>query len=205
MPSTMQSSLSVSSSDMSAAKSLDDAILYFALRYPSCESMEVLQNDMLHHQCFDPEHIHQVTHISTIAWGRFLFQDMGIKYPKTIIRARDDGSVEPDVDLDSLPAYARAMALVDKIQRTLSRHAFRVLCMYNAESRAIVRAIKALGQGLDLREITMYPVVVPDLHVHKETVQRAFDVVNRLRQLHWPTGSTCRRTWRFNTTSEQHI
>lgn len=193
------------SSDMSAAKCLDDAILYFALRYPSCESLEVLQDDMLHKQRFDPNHIHQVTHISTIAWGRFLFQNLGIKYSNTIIRARDDGSVEPDVDLGSLPAYTRAMALVDKIQNSLSRHAFRVLCMYNAESRAIVRAMKALGQSLDLREITMYPVVVPDLHVQKETVQRAFDVVNRLRRLHWPTGSTCRRTWRCRATSQQHV
>lgn len=193
-----------SSGGMSAATRLDDAILYFALRYPSCESLEVLQDDMVHHQCFDPEHVHQVTHISTIAWGRYLFQNFGIKYPKTIIRARDDGSVESDVDLASLPAYIRAMALVDRIESSLSRHAFRVLCMYNAESRAIVKAIKALGQGLDLREITMYPVVVPDLHVQKETVQRAFDVVKRLRQVHWPTGSTCRRTWRFNNTNQQH-
>ena len=193
------------SGDMSAAKSLDDAILYFALRYPSCESLEVLQHDMLHNQCFDPDHIHQVTHISTIAFGRFLFKNLGIKYSKTIIRARDDGSVEPDVDLASLPAYTRAIALVDTIQNSLSRHAFRVLCMYNAESRAIVRAMKALGQSLDLREITMYPVVVPDLHVQKETVQRAFDVVNRLRQAHWPTGSTCRRTWRCRATSQQHV
>ena len=203
MPSTMES-LSISS-DMSAVKSLDDAILYFALKYPSCESLEKLQDDMLHNQRFDPDHVHQVTHISTIAWGRFLFQNLGIKYSNTIIRARDDGSVEPDVDLGSLPAYTRAMALVDKIQNSLSRHAFRVLCMYNAESRAIVRAMKALGQSLDLREITMYPVVVPDLHVQKETVQRAFDVVNRLRRLHWPTGSTCRRTWRCRATSQQHV
>lgn len=197
-------SLSISR-DVSAAKSLDDAILYFALRYPSCESLEVLQDDMLHNQCFDTDQVHQVIHISTIAWGRYLFQNLEIKYPKTIIRARDDGSVEPDVDLGSLPAYTRAMALVDKIQASLSRHAFRVLCMFNAESRAIVRAMKALGQSLDLREITMYPVVVPDLHVQKETVQRAFDVVDRLRRVHWPTGSTCRRTWRCKTTSQQNV
>ena len=77
MPSTMES-LSISS-DMSAVKSLDDAILYFALKYPSCESLEKLQDDMLHNQRFDPDHVHQVTHISTIAWGRFLFQNSGIR------------------------------------------------------------------------------------------------------------------------------
>lgn len=186
--------------------SLDDAIYFFATQYPTCKSVDALKSQMII-KGFDPIQVHEVFTISSIAFGRALFEGHGIRYPSKIIRARDDGTIEPDVSLLSIPAYTRALALIDSIQSSLSRHAFRVLCMYNAESQAIVKAVKAVGQGrdLDLTEICLYPVVVPDLHVKEETVQRAFDVVERLRRLHWPTGSSCRRTWSFKVASQQHV
>lgn len=186
--------------------SLDDAIYFFATRYPTSTSVDSLKSEMIR-KGFDPIQVHEVFTISSIAFGRVLFGDLGIRFPKVVIRARDDGTIEPEVSLMSIPAYTRALALIDRIQTALSRHAFRLLCMYNAESQAIVKAVKAVGQGrdLDLTEICLYPVVVPDLHVKQETVQRAFDFVERLRRLHWPTGSSCRRTWSFKAASQQHV
>src|SRR5262249_47474688 len=109
--------------------------------------------------------------ISTIAFGRILFEPHSVRYSPTIIRVRRDGRVEADVPLMSIPAYCRARALAGELRKTMSKENFRALCVYHAESNAIVKALNAEGgTKLLLSEMTFPPCVVPDRGVSDETM-----------------------------------
>lgn len=57
---------------------------------------------------FDADLVHEVESVSTIAFGRLLFESRGVQCSPTVIRARRDGRIETDVPLMSIPAYSRA-------------------------------------------------------------------------------------------------
>ena len=57
---------------------------------------------------------------------------------------------------------------------------FQSLCLYNAESNAIMKAMDAAGDKLDLTKLTMYPCVVPDRGVSDQTVEEALVMLNAL-------------------------
>jgi len=62
----------------------------------------------------------------------------------------------------------------------MKREDFQSLCLYNAESNAIVKAIEAGGEKLDLSKIKMYPCVVPDRDVSDQTMNVALSKLNDL-------------------------
>jgi hypothetical protein len=131
-------------------------------------------------QGFDVDLVHEAESLSTIAFGRTFFERHGVQYASTVIRARRDGRVEADVPLMSLPAYARARALAVQLRTTMSREHFQALCLYNAESHAILKALEAGGDKLDLSKMTMYPCVVPERGVSNRTMDAAIAVLNDL-------------------------
>jgi hypothetical protein len=136
-----------------------------------------------------------VESISTIAFGRAFFEQHGVQYSSTVIRARRDGRVDLDVPLMGIPAYSRARALAVQLRETMPKEAFQSLCAYNAESNAILKAIQAAGEKLDLSKMKMYPCVVPDRGVSQETMRLAIKTLQDLVARNRPARK--KRWWKF--------
>jgi hypothetical protein len=151
---------------------LERTIRYFAENYTKRGSVDELLSEMLRGG-FDSDLVQEVESISTIAFGRTFFERGGVEYSPTVIRARRNGDVEVGVPLMSLPSYTRARALAAQLRNTMPENDFQALCLYNAESHAIVQAIEGQGKAVDLSKLKMYPCVVPDRHVTKQTMEAA--------------------------------
>jgi hypothetical protein len=158
---------------------LERTIRYFAENFSRYDSVDRLMREMVG-QGFDPDLVHETESISTIAFGRALFEQHGVQYSSTVIRARRDGQVQADVPLMSIPAYTRARALAVRLRETMTEDDFQALCLYNAESNAILKAMNAAGDKLDLTQMKMYPCVVPDRDVSRQTMDAALAALNDL-------------------------
>lgn len=163
---------------------LDRTIRYFAQNFSKHDSVDRLMEAMVP-EGFDPDLIQEAESISTIAFSRTLFEQHGVQFSSTIIRARRDGGVETDVPLMSIPSYARARALAAELRETMTTDDFRSLCLYHAESNAILKAMDAAGDKLDLTQMKMYPCVVPDRGISDQTMDIALaklsDLIHRDR------------------------
>ena len=151
---------------------LDRTIRYFAENFSRHNSVEQLTEAMVQ-EGFDEELVHETVSISTIAFSRALFEQHGVQFSPTIIRARRAGQVETDVLLMSIPSYSRARALAVELRETMTKDDFQALCLYNAEANAILKAIEAGGEKLDLSKIKMYPSIVPDRGISDQTMDLA--------------------------------
>jgi hypothetical protein len=158
---------------------LERTIRFFAENFSKYDSIDRLMEEMIN-RGFDPDLVHETESISTIAFGRTLLEQYGVQYSSTVIRARRDGRVEADIPLMSLPAYTRARALATQLSETMPEDDFRSLGLYNAESHAILKAMDAAGDRLDLTHIKMYPSVVPDRGVSDQTMDAAIAMLNGL-------------------------
>jgi hypothetical protein len=97
-----------------------------------------------------------------------------------VTRARRDGRIETDVPLMSIPAYTRARALAVRLRATMPKNDFQALCLYNAESNAILKAMDSLGDKLDPKSMKMYLSVVPERGVSSENMAAALATLNDL-------------------------
>jgi hypothetical protein len=158
---------------------LERTIRHFAENLVKHDSVDRLTQEMVN-QGFDPDLVHEAESISTIAFGRALFEPLGVQYPPAVIRARGDGRVEADVPLTSIPAYNRARALAAQLRDTMKKEDFQALCLYSAESNAILKAMEAAGDKFDATKIKMYPCVVPDRGVSDQTMDAALAALNEL-------------------------
>jgi hypothetical protein len=184
----------LNSTEIPRRAELERTIRYFAENYSKYKSIDPLMQEMVD-QGFDPDLVHETESISTIAFGRTLFQEHGIRYSPTIIRALRDGHVQTDVPLMSIPAYTRARALAVQLRETMPKENFQALCLYNAESNVIVQAMEAAGDQLDLAKIKMYPCVVPDRGVSDQTMDAAIATLNALVERNRSTEK--KPWWRF--------
>jgi hypothetical protein len=155
---------------------LERTVTHFAEHLSKYDSANRLMEEMVE-QGFDADLVHEAESIATIAFGRTLFEPLGVVYPPTIIRARRDGRVETDVPLMSLPAYARARAMAPRLYQTLSNEDYQRLCFYNAESNAILQAVEAAGDKTVFGKMKMFPLVVPDRGVSQQTMDDAIAVL----------------------------
>jgi hypothetical protein len=80
----------------------------------------------------------------------------------------------------SISSYARARVIATELQQIMKPDDFQSLCLYNAESNAIVKAMEAGGDKVDLTRIKMYPCVVPDRGVSDQTMAVALSKLNDL-------------------------
>jgi hypothetical protein len=158
---------------------LERTIRHFAENYTHSESVNRLMEDMVR-QGFDPDLVHDVESISTIAFGRLLFEPRGVQYSSSVIRARKDGRVEVDVPLMAIPAYSRARAIGARLLETMNAEDFRRLCLYSAESNAIVKGMEAAGDKVDFSKFKLYPSIVPDRGVSDRTMDAAVAHLNGL-------------------------
>lgn len=179
------------STEIARRAELERTIRYFAENFSKYESVDHLMQQMVS-QGFDPDLVHETESISTIAFGRILFEQHGVQYSSTIIRARRDGRVEADVPLMSIPAYSRARAIAVHLRETMPKDDFQSLCLYNAESNALLKAIQAGGDELDLSKMKLYPCVVPDLGVSDQTMDTALAILNQLVE---QNRSTKKKPW----------
>jgi hypothetical protein len=167
------------SKEIARRAELERTILHFAQHFSEHEIADGLMDAMVA-AGFDADLVHEVESISTIAFGRMFFEQYGVKYASTVIRARRDGKIEIDVPLMSIPAFSRARALGPRLYEMLSSDDFQRLCCYNAESNAILQAMEEGGDQLDLSGLTMYPCVVPDRDVSKQTMDTALATLHAL-------------------------
>jgi hypothetical protein len=167
------------STELHRRAQVDQAIRYFAENYTKYDSVEELTKAMVR-DGFEQDLVHEIESISTIAFGRTLFEQYGVQFSPSIIRARRDGRVETGVPLMSIPSYSRARVIASELQETMKHEDFRSLCLYNAESNAILKAIEAGGEKLDLTKIKMYPCVVPDRDVSDQTMNLALSKLDDL-------------------------
>ena len=167
------------SAAIEARAELERTIRHFAEHFSKYESTDRLMESMVN-EGFDADLVHDVESISTIAFGRVFFEQHGIQYPATIIRARRDGRVDPDEPLMSLPAYNRARALAVSLRETLSEEDFQSLCLYNAESHLIVQAMQAAGNKIDFSQVRLFPCVVPERGVSDQTMGAAMAMLHAM-------------------------
>lgn len=158
---------------ISQRNELERTIRFFAEHFSDYESVDQLMSEMIG-QGFDADQVHEVESISTIAFGRMFFEQHGVQYDPTIIRARRDGRIETGIPLMSIPAYSRARALVPLLSESMSTEDIQTLCLYNAESNAIMQALDQHGDDLDLSSMSCFPCIVPDRGVSDETMDAAF-------------------------------
>jgi hypothetical protein len=111
---------------------------------------------------FDQDLVHETESISTIAFGRALFEQHGVQFPRPLSVPAGMVVWKSTFPLMSIPSYSRARAIAAELQETMKRDDFQSLCLYNAESQALLKAMDAEGDKLDLTLIKMYPCVVPD-------------------------------------------
>jgi hypothetical protein len=62
----------------------------------------------------------------------------------------------------------------------MKQNDFQSLCLYNAESNVILKAMEVPGDKLDLTQLEMYPSVVPDRGVSDQTMEVAVAKLNDL-------------------------
>lgn len=182
------------STEIARRAELERTICHFAENYAKHDSVDELMENMVS-QGFDPDLVHEVESISTIAFGRSLFEQHGVQYSSTIIRARRDGRIETDVPLMSIPAYTRARALASRLQQTLPPDHYQALCLYNAESNALLNALEAAGEDPDLSQWTMFPCVVPDRGVSDQTMDAALAKLEEMMERNRPAKK--KPWWKF--------
>jgi hypothetical protein len=173
---------------------LERTIRYFAENFSRYESVDRLMEEMVN-QGFDPDLVHETESIGTIAFGRTLFEQHGVQYSSTVIRACRDGRIETDVPLMSIPAYTRARALAVRLRETMAQDDFQSFCLYNAESNVILKAMEAAGDKLDLTKMKMYPCVVPDRGVSDQTMDAAIATLNEMVERNRPARK--KPWWKF--------
>jgi hypothetical protein len=160
---------------------LERAIEVFAEKYAEYESIDELIRVMVK-EGFDADLVRDVESISTIAFGRTMFERHGVQYSTTVIRARRNGRVETSVPLMSLPAYTRARALAGRLFEKLGSERYQALCLYHAESSAILKAINDMGDAVDLSQLRLYPSVLPDAGVSDETMDKAMAALRAMNE-----------------------
>lgn len=158
---------------------LERTICHFAEHYSSYDDIDQLMAAM-ESQGFHPDLVHETEAISTIAFGRSLFERLGVQYSSTIIRAHQNGRIETDVPLMSIPAYSRARALSVQLRETMKKEDYEALCCYNAESNVILQVMDSQGEEQDFSKMSMYPCVVPDRDVSQQTMDAALATLNTM-------------------------
>jgi hypothetical protein len=169
----------LNSKEIARRAELERTIRHFGENYGKHESVDRLTDEMVR-QGFDPDLVHETESIATIAFGRIFFEQAGVQYSSTIIRARRDGRIETEVPLMSIPAYSRGRAIAAQLRNTMPEDNFQSLCLYSAESNGIIQAMDSVGDGLDLTQMKMYPCVVPDRGVSDQTMDAAFAALQEL-------------------------
>jgi hypothetical protein len=182
------------SAEIQRRAELERTIRHFAENYRRHDSVDRLMEAMVA-EGFDADLVHEAESISTIAFGRVLLEQLGVRYSPTIIRARRDGRVETDVPLMSLPAYSRARALAVQLRETMEPDDFQALCLYNAESNAILQALEAAGEKADPSGMKMYPCVVPEQGASRETMDKALQMLSGM--VHRQGAAVKKPWWKF--------
>lgn len=163
--------------------------------YPVYDDIDKLMADMVQ-EGFDADLVHEVESISTIAFGRMFFEPHGVQYSPWVIRARRDGAVESEVPLMSIPAYSRARAIGATLPEKLSEDELQSLCLYNAESHAILQALEAAGdEKVDLEGLNLFPCVVPERGVSEQTMNQAMEQLQALIEASQPKKKPWWKFW----------
>jgi hypothetical protein len=77
----------------------------------------------------------------------------------------------------------------------MSNDDFQSLCLYNAESHAILQALEASGDKADLSQMTMYPCVVPERGVSDQTMDTALAALHSFVEQNRPAAK--KPWWKF--------
>ena len=183
------------STEITRRTELERTIRRFVQLTHTAESKEALMAQ-LEQEGFDPDISHEVESISSLAFGRLFFENRGIEYPTTVIRARENGDVELDVPLMSLPAFSRGRAVLAKMADTLSDEEYQSACFWSAESGGLLQIFEA-HPDIDLSNVTLYPCVVPDRNVSDETMDTALATLQRVIDENKQNDQPAKPWWKF--------
>lgn len=150
---------------------LDRTIEHFAANYGKHQDVDQLMDAMIA-AGFDADLVYEAESFATIAFGRALFEPLGATYCPTVIRARRDGRVQTNVPLMTIPAFTRARVIAARLRESMPSEEFQTLALYSAESNAIAQFLDR-DENVDLRDLEMFPLVVPEHGVSRETMEAA--------------------------------
>jgi len=182
------------SAEIAQRKELERTIRFFAEHFTDYSHVDSLMDAMIG-QGFDADLVHEVESVSTIAFGRLYFEQTGVVYSPTIVRARRDGTIETEVPLMAQPAYSRARAIGAKLWETMPEEKWQPLTLYNAESNAIMNALESGVDASDLGGMKLFPSVVPERGVSQETMDKAVEMVFNMSKQSRPRGK--KPWWKF--------
>jgi|GEM_PF-2335556 len=183
------------SKEITRRAELERTIRRFIQLTHTAESKEALMAQ-LDEEGFDPELSHEVESISSLAFGRLFFERHGIQYPTTIIRALENGEVETDVPLMSLPAFSRGRAVLAQMAESLSEEEYQSACFWSAESSGILQIFEA-HPDIDLSNVTLYPCMVPDRNASDETIDAALATLQRIADEEESAEQPSKPWWKF--------
>jgi len=177
---------------------LDRTIKHFIQHYTDFENIDDLMDDM-ERQGFHADLVHDVEAISTIAFGRYYFERSGVQYSSVIFRARASGEIERDVPLMEVPAFSRGKAILAQLHEELGDDKILDICLYNAESHAIIQALESSGNEAQqelLSGMTLYPCVVPDRGTSQKTMDLALaELTAMIERNRGTTPTTEKKPW----------
>lgn len=182
------------SNQLTQRAELERTIHYFIDHFHKYEYTETLLEEMAE-KGFDPDLSHEVESISTIAFGRMYFEGHGVEFATTVIRARESGEVEVDIPIMSLPAYSRARAIAAERFESMPEEQLQALCLYSAESQAILSAFEDEGENLDLSSLNLFPCVIPDRNVSQTTMDLAMARLHEMLEADRPAKKPWWKFW----------
>lgn len=69
----------------------------------------------------------------------------------------------------------------------MSAEEFQSICLYHAESNAILAAIDDRGESRDLSGLRLFPSVIPDRDVGQRTMEQALALLNSRVERSYPS------------------
>lgn len=148
---------------------IDDAIRGFVAKYAETRDLFDAE-DRLAETTVGPELAHDISNAIPIAFGRVMFGDIGVEYPRDYIRITRDGLPIDGLHLMRNPVFARCKMLAFEIQES-DVDSFKEISLLGAEINTINNAMNA---GSEVSDLTLYPTIMSDYGVSNEAVDRVF-------------------------------
>ena len=152
-------------------RKLDDAIKCFIQEFGKHQTLDNLKA-AISAKGFSPEMVHDVSYYSTMAFGRWYFEQLGVSFSSFVIQAKRDGQVNADVKLASVPAFSRGLAIAGKLLPEMDEQDRQNLCFYSPEADGVVQALEG-NPNLDLSTIQLFPGVVSEYQTDDATMEEA--------------------------------
>ena len=174
---------------------LDETIACFIKEFGNHQTLDDLKA-AVSAKGFSPEMVHDVSYYSTLAFGRWYFEQLGVTFSSYVIRAKGDGEVQADLKLASVPAFSRALAVAGKMLPEMDDQYVQNLCCFSPEADGVVQALEA-NPNLDVTTISLFPGVVADYQADDKTLENAMTVRQSIVDSVMGSAQASKPWWKF--------